>query len=223
MRRSWIKRAAVGLGAGALTSAGLLGLFALGAHLGLPMVAYAVFEWLIRVLPGRLVIFGLETTLRVLEGLGLNIKDTAKVTEEALALTSLFVAGALAGLVFFSLVRTPDEVRQRRYAQALAGAFGLFSLVLTFLEAGPTSAPGAVLDVIWVLGLFQLWGWALLRLYRLGYPAEPAPEEKTFRWLGAAVITAPSHRSLRRRWPGSRLRPPGRRPPRSLASAGGAS
>ena len=192
MRRSWITRATVGLGAGALTSAGLLGLFALGARLGLPMVAYAVFEWLIRVLPGRLVIFGLETTLRVLEGLGLNIKDTAKVTEEALALISLFLAGALAGLLFFSLVRTPDEVRQRRYAQALAGAFGLFSLVLTFFEARPTSTPGAVLDVIWVLGLFQLWGWALLRLHRLGYPPEPAPEEKTLGWLGAAVITVPS-------------------------------
>ena len=95
-----------------------------------------------------------------MRGLGLNIKDTAKVTEEALALISLFLAGALAGLLFFSLVRTPDEVRQRRYAQALAGAFGLFSLVLTFFEARPTSTPGAVLDVIWVLGLFQLWGWA---------------------------------------------------------------
>ncbi len=174
MKRRWAKRALVGLGAGALASAGLLGLLAAGTRLGFPMIAYAVFEWLIRVLPGRLVIFGLETTLRVLEGLGLNIKDTAKATEQALALTSLFAAGAVSGLVFFAVVRTPDETRVRRYAQALGGVFGLFSLVLTFVEARPTTQLGTLFTVFWVLGAFQLWAWALARMYLYAYPATAA-------------------------------------------------
>jgi len=190
MRGNWIGRAVVGLAAGALASAALLGAFALGARLGLPMVPFAVFEWLIRVLPGRLVIFGLETMLRLLEGLGLNIKDTAKVTEEALALTSLFVAGAVSGLVFFGAVHTEDRTHVRRYSQALAGAFGLFSLVLTFVEASPTTLPGAILIIVWVPGVFQLWGWALARLYLRAYaaavPAPPAAAEDTVRASAAA-------------------------------------
>ena len=189
MRRSWAIRTLVGLGAGALASAGLLGLLAVGARLGFPMVAFSVFEWLIRVLPGRLVIFGLETTLRVLESLGLNIKDTAKATEEALALTSLFAAGALSGLVFFVLVRTPDETRVRRYAQTLGAVFGLFSLVLTFVETRPTTQLGTLFTVIWVLGVFQLWAWALVRLCLLAYPPAGAvgPAE-SLETVGAAAI-----------------------------------
>ncbi len=189
MRRNWPVRALVGLGAGALASAGLLGLIAAGARLGFPMVAYAVFEWLIRVLPGRLVIFGLETTLRVLEGLGLNIKDTAKATEQALALTSLFAAGALSGMVFFALVRTPDQIRVRRYAQALGGVFGLLSLVLTFVEARPTTQLGTLFTVFWVLAVFQLWAWALVRLYLLAYPpAGVGSPAATPEAAGAAAI-----------------------------------
>jgi DMSO/TMAO reductase YedYZ molybdopterin-dependent catalytic subunit len=188
VRRSWAIRALVGLGVGALASGGLLGLLSVGARLGFPMVAYAVFEWLIRVLPGRLVIFGLETTLRVLEGLGLNIKDTAKATEQALALTSLFAAGALSGMVFFVLVRTPDQIRVRRYAQGLGGVFGLFSLVLTFVEARPTTQLRTLFTVVWVLGAFQLWAWALARLHLFAYP--PAGARSTaapLEVVGAAV------------------------------------
>ncbi len=190
MRRNWPIRALVGLGAGALASAGLLGVVAIGARAGFPMIAYAVFEWLIRVLPGRLVIFGLETTLRALEALGLNIKDTAKATEQALALTSLFAAGAVSGLVFFVLVRTPDETRVRRYAQALGGVFGLFSLVLTFVEARPTTQLGTLFTVFWVLAVFQLWAWALARLYLLAYP--PAGAASPAATLEAAGVARPS-------------------------------
>ena len=68
------------------------------------------------------------------------------------------------------LVRTPDETRVRRYSQVLGGVFGLFSLVLTFVEARPTTQLGTLFTVIWVLGAFQLWAWALARLYVLAYP-----------------------------------------------------
>ena len=51
---------------------------------GIPSVPFAVFEWLIRVLPGRLVMFGLDLTVRILQGLGFNIKNTAKTAEQVL-------------------------------------------------------------------------------------------------------------------------------------------
>ena len=114
-------KAVTGLAAGAVLTAPVLGVFALGSLAGIPSVPYNVFEWLIRVLPGRLVIFGLETTLRVLEGLGFNIKNTAKTTEEVLALTSLFLAGWVVGLLFFALVKTSDPQRVRNYGRAVGG------------------------------------------------------------------------------------------------------
>ena len=164
-------RAITGLAAGALLTAALLGLFALGGYLTLPSVALTVFEWLIRVLPGRLVIFGLETTLRVLTGLGLNIKNTAKTAEEALALSGLFAAGCVIGLLFFSLARSREALRVSRYGRGVGAALGLFSLIVTYIEQPPAGLPAILLTILWILGLFQLWGWGLALLYLRAAPA----------------------------------------------------
>ena len=61
-----------------------------------------MFDWLIRVLPGRVVTFGLDLTVGALDGLGFNIKDTAKTAEQVLAVVLLFVTGVIVGLLFFS-------------------------------------------------------------------------------------------------------------------------
>jgi DMSO/TMAO reductase YedYZ molybdopterin-dependent catalytic subunit len=163
--RRWIGRAATGLATGALITAPLLGVFALGGLFGLPSVGFTVFEWLIRVLPGRLVIFGLELTLRVLEGIGLNIKNTAKTVEEALALGVLFAVGCLVSLLFFSFVRSTDRLRVSREGRAAGAALGIFSLVITVIEQPPSGLANGILVAVWILGLFQLWGWGLARLY----------------------------------------------------------
>ena len=92
---SRLKRSGTGLAAGALLTAPLLGVFALGWWAGVPFVPYTVFEWLIKVLPGRVVVFGLDTTLAVLRGLGLDVKDTAKTAEQVLAVVCLFVAAVV--------------------------------------------------------------------------------------------------------------------------------
>ncbi len=173
-RPGWFSRALTGLAAGALLAALLLGAFALGSLLGLPSVSFSVFEWLVRVLPGRLVIFGLETTLRVLETLGLNIKNTAKTAEEALAITGLFVAATVVGALFFGFARSADRDRLWRAAAVVAGALGVFSLVLVYVQAPLVTASGAVIDAIWVLGVFQVWGWGLARLCAAVMPAPPA-------------------------------------------------
>ena len=165
-----LRKAVTGLAAGALVTAPLLGVFVLGSALGLPTVPFSVFEWLVRVLPGRLVIFGLEQTLHLLEGLGFNIKNTAKTTEEVLALTGLFVLGWLVGLLFFSLVRSTDPLRVKRYGRAAGGLVGLFSLVVVFIESPAMGVTGDIGTIAWVLALFLTWGWALARLYLVGFP-----------------------------------------------------
>ena len=171
MGRRGIARAGTGLAVGALLTAPLLGVLALGAQVGIPMVPYTVFEWLVRVLPGRVVTFGLDSTLWVLEGLGLDISRTAKTAQQILALASLFVVGLLIGLLFFLLVRTTDRVadqalrpdRGRRSGPVLRGGDA---------DPGNSYEPGRQIGfVVWVLALFVLWGWGLARLYLVTFPA----------------------------------------------------
>ena len=165
MGKGRFSRSLTGLAAGALLGAAVLGVLALGALAGLTNAAYSLFEWLTRVLPGRLVIFGLETTLRALEALGLNIKDTSKVTEEAIALTELFVASAIIGLLFFLLMRPEDAARARRRGSILGAVLGVLMLAAVLRVGGPASATVVVLDAVWVLAVFVAWGWALGRLF----------------------------------------------------------
>ena len=158
-----------------------MGIFILGSLAGIPSVPFTVFEWLIRVLPGRLVIFGLELTVSVLEGLGFNIKNTAKTAEQVLAISSLFLAGLVIGLLFFiivkKVVKNGDSERVRRYGLLVGAVLGLFSAVITLIQAPPESIAGKVGAVIWVLGFFLLWGWGMARLYLfMAVPSRAAPE-----------------------------------------------
>ena len=175
MKQRGVVKAATGLAVGALLTAPLMGIFALGSLARIPSVPFTVFEWLIRVLPGRLVIFGLDVTVRVLEGLGFNIKNTAKTAEQVLALSSLFLAGLAIGLLFFSLVKTHDPRRIRRYGLGVGAVVGIFSAAITLIQGPPATGAGKVGSVVWVLGLFLLWGWGIARLYRVTFlPAHRA-------------------------------------------------
>ena len=205
MKGGRFSRALTGLAAGALLGAALLAVFTLGLHAGLPNPAYAVFEWQVRVLPGRLVIFGLETTLRVLEDLGLSIKNTSKVTEEALALTGLLVTSALAGLLFFVLLsRERTGLRVRRAGELLGGALGVVLFVLVLVQDKPATTNAKVVDAAWVVGVLLLWGWALGRLHELVYPG------------GVAAAMAVPHAAPSAEAPRSA---PGGAKPRAAASA----
>ena len=159
-----LRRALTGLGAGALLSAVLLAVSVVGAHLGAPSIPYGIFEWLTRVLPGRLVIFGLETTLRVLEDLGLNIKDTGKAVEIALALTGLLVAGAVVGLLFFVFVTSDERRRVIRSGEILGVALGVVCFVIALAVSAPATFSAHLAWALWIVGSLFVWGWALARL-----------------------------------------------------------
>jgi len=182
MKTGAVSRSLTGLAAGALLAAALLGLLGLGSLIGLPNVVFALFELLVRVLPGRVVIFGLEATLRLLEGLGFNIKDTTKTVEVALALMSVFVPVAVAGLLFFLIVVPANASRARHHGGVLGLLLGVAFLVVVSVEGRQVSlgAPGGavwiIVGALWILGVCVAWGWTLGRLYEAAYPASaPAP------------------------------------------------
>ena len=216
MRRGRFSRGLTGLAAGALLGAALLGVFALGSRFGLPNAAYTLFEWLTRVLPGRVVIFGLETTLRTLEALGLNIKDTSKVTEEAIALTEVFVASAVIGFLFFLLTRPGDAERARSRGLILGIAAGTVMLAAMLRVVGTASPNTVLLDAAWVLVVFVAWGWALGRLFQATCaPAAARPAAQ------AAGEPAPPHPFAPPRplGPPEEVAPEPQVPPRAAAPA----
>ena len=176
--RSRLRPALTGLAAGALLTAILLAASVVGSHYGAPSIPYSLFEWLTRVLPGRLVIYGLENTLRLLEALGFNIKDTGKAVEVALALTGLLVAGAVVGAVFFVLVTSADQRRVVRRGELLGLALGIASFVIALAVAPPATFGAHATWALWVVGSLVVWGWALARL-RLLVVAPPPREETT--------------------------------------------
>ncbi len=176
MARSGIIRGLTGAAAAALLTTPLLGLFAAAWLAGLPFLPYSVFEWLISVLPGRIVTFGLDATLGALRGLGLDVAATAKTAEQVLAVFTLFVAALLVGVLFFVLVRGVRRLRVQVYGVWAGIALGVFSTATALTRAAPAGTGGKAGFAVLVLVLFALWGWGLARLRLAALPlASPGP------------------------------------------------
>src|SRR4029077_4285322 len=63
---------------------------------GLPFVPFDVFDWLTRVLPGRLIAFGIGTMVSVIRALSLGpTSDIAKLAEQLMAIVIVFIAGVV--------------------------------------------------------------------------------------------------------------------------------
>ncbi len=165
-----LKRGVTGLAAGALLTAPLLGAFGIGWLAGLPFVPYAVFEWLIRALPGRVVVFGLDTTLSVLTGLGFDVAETSKTAEQVLAVASFFIATSIVALLFFALARPTSRRRITAYGLTLGAGLGAFSTMAALFRDVPASAAGKAGYAVLALVLWMAWGWGVSRLHRVALP-----------------------------------------------------
>lgn len=98
---------------GAMLTAALIAVFYAGWQLaGLPFVPFDVFDWVARVLPGRVIAFGIGSMVAVIRALNLGPTSVvAKMAEQAMGITGLFVTGVVAGAVLFALLRTSRPIR----------------------------------------------------------------------------------------------------------------
>ena len=116
-----------GVGAGlfvaAMVTATLIAILYFGwTVIGLPFAPFDLFDWMTRVLPGRVITFGIHTMVAVIRGLHLGpTATTAKMAEQAMGIIGLFLTGLVAGWLLFTVVRA----LRGRYASGLGLAFGL--------------------------------------------------------------------------------------------------
>ena len=168
-----------------MISAALLGiLFFAWRVAGMPFVPFDTFDWLTRVLPGRLVAFDIGTMVNIIGVLNLGpIAATAKMAEQAMAIAILFIAGVVGGVILFLVFRATRSRYGLTVGLALGVVFG-FPAMLISLHASATANVGPGAGAVWVLAAFLVWGAVLGRAEQqligiaqpTGQLAEPAVE-----------------------------------------------
>ncbi len=147
-------------GLGALTTFPVLALSYLGERLaGLPFLAFDLFDWLARVLPGRLLTFGIDSMVGLINLVKIGpTAVVAKASEQGLALLLFLGIGAGFGLLLGVLGRRKPE-QLSAYA-VRGGALLFFALWLISASLG-TARAGLLISGLWLAGLLVGWGWTL--------------------------------------------------------------
>lgn len=169
-----------GLSVAAMVTAALIGTLFFGWKVvGLPFVPFDAFDGLTRVLPGRMIAFGIGTMVMVIRALNLGpTSETAKLAEQMMAIAGLFITAVLGGAILFCIVRGA----RRRYGAALGLALGIvlgIPAVLVSLQASQPASLAPWVRAVWVLGTFLIWGAVLGRA-----------EQRLVGEYGAAVVAA---------------------------------
>ncbi|MEP6470632.1 MAG: molybdopterin-dependent oxidoreductase [Acidobacteriota bacterium] len=151
---------------GALVTAPLVAVLYAGWKLaGLPFVPFHLFDWTARLLPGRVITFGIDSMVRAIRAL--HIGDTAsaaKAAEQAMAVTVFLVAGIFAGALLFAILKG-FRARSSLPGILLGAILGMGAVILLHGLGRETTVPPAVADG-WVIASFLAWGAGLGIVYR---------------------------------------------------------
>lgn len=163
-----------GAAAGLLLTVPLAVIFYLGNQLArLPLAPFDLFDWLTRSLPGGVITAGIDALVGVLTALGISVSQTAKLAEQAMAVTIFVLLGTAAGAALFALLRQGHG--KAIWPGALLGAVLGTLLILAGRSVGLTGQGLPVLQIGWVVLVFAGWGVMLNRVYgKLILPEETA-------------------------------------------------
>ena len=173
----------VGIGAGALIggllTAPMMVLMYLGDQLaGLPFVPFSVFNWMVRVLPGNLITFGIDMMIDSMLMLGMDVANTAKTAERGIAVIQFLVIGVVLGAVFVAVIRARKTKPDFFFGLVFGAFFGLPMIAIGI--AMEQSIISGHIIILWLAILFLGWGvalsWAYRRLLPVGMAREPGGE-----------------------------------------------
>jgi DMSO/TMAO reductase YedYZ molybdopterin-dependent catalytic subunit len=154
---------------GAMLTAALIGIFFAGWRLGgLPFVPFDVFDWITRVLPGRLIAFGISSMVTVIRALGVGPTSVvAKAAEQTMGIAGLFFTGVVGGAVLFGVLRAMRG-RYTYWLSLILGALVGVPAMLISLHMSHTSSATPATGALWILVAFLAWGatfgWAYRQL-----------------------------------------------------------
>ncbi len=177
-RPSWVRAAFIA----GLTSIPLVALLYLGmAYAGLPFLPFDLFDWLARVLPGRIITTTIDSMVHVIQALGLGpIGVVAKSTEQAMGIALFLIGMSLIGVGIGWVIRR--STRPAVSAGCLGGLFVLaLAIVLEVLRGGIAGGPTGLL---WLTVLLVGWGIVVGKLLgpgveqRAGRETAPPPVEE---------------------------------------------
>jgi DMSO/TMAO reductase YedYZ molybdopterin-dependent catalytic subunit len=153
-----------GLFVAAMLTAALIGIsFFAWRVAGLPFVPFDTFDWQTRVLPGRVIAFGIGHMVTLIRVLRLGpTATTAKTAEQAMAIAGLFIVGVVGGFVVFLILRAARRAHGLAVGLALGVVLGVPAMLITLHGSGTTSV-GPAAGAVWVLGAFLVWGAVLGR------------------------------------------------------------
>jgi DMSO/TMAO reductase YedYZ molybdopterin-dependent catalytic subunit len=180
-----MRKLSLGSGAlvGGLLTAPLMGLMYLANQLvDSPFPPFDFFNWIARVLPGPIITFGIDAMIDTLLFVGLDVADTAKTAERAIAIIQFLVIGLIIGALFFAIMRIRQQQGDYISGLILGALWGLpvIAITITISQAGMLP----FLSILWLLFLFLVWGLLVNMAYgRLHPPPASAATEKS------AVVT----------------------------------
>src|SRR5262249_41340992 len=139
---------------------------------------FDVFGWMTRVLPGRLIAFGIGTMVTVIRALNLGpTSETAKLAEQTMAVAGLFFTGVIGGAILFAILGALRRASGIALGLALGIILGIPTMLIS-VQASQTASVGPEARAIWVLLAFVVWGGVLGRVeQRLMYVKGTAPAE----------------------------------------------
>jgi DMSO/TMAO reductase YedYZ molybdopterin-dependent catalytic subunit len=148
-----------GLFVAAMLTAALIGIFFFAwKAVGLPFVPFDAFDWQTRVLPGRIIAFGIGSMVAVIRVLNLGpTSTTAKTAEQAMAIAEMFITGVVGGFIVFLILRSARRVHGFAVGLALGFVLGLPAVVIT-LRGSETTSVGPWAGAVWVLAASVVWG-----------------------------------------------------------------
>lgn len=154
-----------GLFVASMVTAALVGIFFAGWKIaGLPFVPFDSFDWLTRVLPGRVLGFGIGIMVDVIRELHLGpTSETAKTVEHAIAIAGLFVMGVTGGTILFSILRTMRTVHPVFLGLVLGIVLAVPAMLIS-VHASETATVDQALRAAWILVAFLAWGAILGRV-----------------------------------------------------------
>jgi sulfite oxidase len=181
---------------GGITSIPVLAMSYLGFVLtGVPFAAFAIFDGLVRILPGPIVTFGIDSMITLLNFINLgSVSGSAKTAERLGAIIIFILGGSLFGAILSSIGR--KQSKNLLVAGVLGGFLWTLVLILVMAYLGfGAVTPAAAL--IWLGSLMIAWGlvlgWVIKSLPSILASSDDAPiSRRGFLYIfggGTAAVT----------------------------------